>query len=114
MIANEGFCGSCLDRARFQKSPLKAAGARRGPRRQRSDLHKLVSGLSLSSHATSWVLHIALTTRDQVDMCVFDGLPSSLAAVHADVEAAHPECLFSGSRPYSVQQMVDRAPLRLK
>jgi hypothetical protein len=38
-------------------------------------------------HATSRVLHIALTTRDQVYMGMADSLPGSIAAVHADVKA---------------------------
>ena len=37
-------------------------------------------------HATSRVLHVALTTRDQVYVGVADSLPGSIAAVHADVE----------------------------
>jgi hypothetical protein len=34
-------------------------------------------------------MHIALTARDQMHMSVGNRLPSSFAAVHADIEAAN-------------------------
>jgi hypothetical protein len=35
-------------------------------------------------HATSRVLHVAMTTRDQVDVGVANGLTSSITTVHAE------------------------------
>ena len=50
-------------------------------------------------HATPRVLHIALTTRDQVHMGVANSLSGSIAAVHTNVEAAYRSILASLSRP---------------
>lgn len=65
-------------------------------------------------HTTSRVLHVAMATRDQVDMGVANGLASTLAAVHADVEAAHRSILLHNLGPLPIQQLVYRASLRLK
>ena len=53
--------------------------------------------------AASRVWHIALTTGDQVHMGVADSLPSSFAAIHADIEAAYRSILFQYIDPYFIQ-----------
>jgi hypothetical protein len=75
-----------------------------------------VDGLTgnYSSNATPRVLHIALTTWDQMNMSVIDGLTGSGSVVHADVEAAHRTILFYYFVPKPIQQLIYCAPLRLE
>ena len=75
-----------------------------------------VDGLTgnYSSNATPRVLHIALTTWDQMNMSVIDGLTGSGSAVHADVEPAHRTILLYYFVPKPIQQLIYCAPLRLK
>src|SRR5262249_14712803 len=40
-------------------------------------------------HAASWVLHIALTTRNEMYVSVANSLSSNFTAVYPNVEAAH-------------------------
>ena len=47
-----------------------------------------------SPNTTSWVLYIALTTRDEVNVTVSDSLTCYIAIVHADIEAVHRRILL--------------------
>ena len=54
-------------------------------------------------HPASRVLHIALTTRDQVNMGVADSLPRSITTIHTNVEAAHRRVFLRDLGPKPVQ-----------
>lgn len=69
-------------------------------------------------HASSRVLNIALTAGDQVDiqvdMSVADRLSGGITIVHSNVEAANRRILLHDLGPKFVQQLIDRASLRLE
>ena len=50
-----------------------------------------VNGLTRyhAPHAASWVLHIALTTRNEVYVSVTNSLSSDVTVVHTNIEAAY-------------------------
>ena len=75
-----------------------------------------VGGLTwnYAPYAASRVLHVALTTRDQVYMGVTNSLSGSVAVVHTDVEAAYRSILFHNLDPKAAQQLIDCTPLRLE
>jgi len=54
-------------------------------------LRGLVNGLARyhTPHAASWVLHIALTTRNEVYVSMANGLSSDVTVVHTNIEAAY-------------------------
>ena len=54
-------------------------------------------------NSASRFLHIALAARDQMHMGVVNRLPSSFAAVHADIEAAYQSILFHYVGPHFIQ-----------
>ena len=54
-------------------------------------------------NSASRFLHIALAARDQMHMGVVNRLPSSFAAIHADIEAAYRSILFKDIDPHFVQ-----------
>ena len=58
--------------------------------------YRSVSGLTRyhTPHSTSRVLHIALTTRDQMNMGMTDGLPGSISTIHTNVKTAHRRVLL--------------------
>jgi hypothetical protein len=75
-----------------------------------------VGGLSRNHtpHATTWVLHIALTARDQMDMGMANCLSGCVPIVYANVESAHRRVFLHYLSPQPDQQLIDRASLRLE
>jgi hypothetical protein len=98
---------SCLS----VRSDIVIEQARRSPARG-----SLVGGLARyhPPHATSRVLDIALTTRDQVYVGVANSLSGSIAAIHADVEPAYGSILLHYLDPNFIQYLIDRTSLRLE
>jgi hypothetical protein len=63
--------------------------------------------------AAARVVHVSQPSRDQVNMAVEDGLPSSRAAVDPDVEAWNGTVTFASARSSIFEQALDGAALRL-
>ena len=60
-----------------------------------------------SSDATSRVLHIALATRDEMNVGVTDNLTGYISVVHAYIEATHRGIFLHYLSADLVQQLVD-------
>ena len=65
----------------------------------------LVAGLTRyhTSDPTSWVLNIALTTWNQVNMSVANSLSSAFTVIHAKVEATYRSVLLHDFDPKPIQ-----------
>ena len=84
---------------------FRAGNCGNGNHRPNSEQHGSVNGLTRyhPSHAASRVLHVALTTRDQVNMGVANSLSGSITTIHTNVEAAHRRVLLRDLVPKPVQ-----------
>src|SRR5262249_10765586 len=66
-----------------------------------------------SADAAPRLIDVPPTARDEMDMAVHDRLPCRRAAVHPHIEAF--DCLVCSEQAlsHSIQDCVDRAPLRI-
>ena len=65
-------------------------------------------------NSASRFLHISLATGDQMHVGVVNRLPSSCAAVHADIEAAYRSIFIEDTDPHFVQKLTYGAFLWLE